>query len=207
MLLVWVVNKLFWQHCNGHFLILRNISTLNRFLVPLAWSSFSGDKISFFTMRTMWHSTIKTHWTSSKTLNIAVLPCQWWHLHKNELFLMLNTNTIQQTNIALWQLCRLYDSLRQIVKVHFTKSSYKLVIIYPSIFVLLLLPIRTLTSVVQLIPPVVLGCLSILSVFEDPYVYQRMLVLDLGKTLSKICFYKFIGIIKIYLQTFQVARS
>ena len=87
------------------------------------------------------------------------------------------------------------------------KSSYKFVIIYPSIFVLFLLSIRTPTSVVKLIPPVVLGCLSILSVFEDPYVYQRMLVLDLGKTLSKICFYKFIGIIKIYLQTFQVARS
>ena len=35
---------------------------------------------------------------------------------------MLITNTIQQTNIALWQLCRLYDSLRQMVKVHFTKK-------------------------------------------------------------------------------------
>ena len=158
-------------------------------------------------MSPMCHSTIKTHWTSSKTLNIAVLPCQWWHLHKNELFLMLITNTIQKTNIALWQICRLYDSLRQMVKVHFTKKFLQISKIYPSIFVLLLLSIRTPTSVVKLIPPVVLGCLSILSVFEDPYVYQRMLVLDLGKTLSKICFYKFIGIIKIYLQTFQVTRS
>ena len=49
MLLVWVVNTLFWQQCNeGQFIILRNISTLNRFPVPLAWSSFSGDKISCF---------------------------------------------------------------------------------------------------------------------------------------------------------------